>query len=99
MKLTNNQRDALINQYIEVIVGSMSVDELVNLGMNKLQEEFDSYDLDALKSKIRKYDPELFDKLLDEVLTEYPSSTEEREPFEPVQKVSTKGVGKDMDLL
>ena len=47
----------------------------------------------------RDYDPELFDKLLDEVLTEYPSSTEEREPFEPVKEVSTKRHGKDMDLL
>ena len=51
-KLTQQQRDDLITQYIEIVVDSMSVDELVNLGMNKLQEEFNSYDLDELKGKI-----------------------------------------------
>ena len=63
-KLTQQQRDDLITQYIEIVVDSMNVDELVNLGMNKLQEEFNSYDLDELKSKIGQYDPELFDELV-----------------------------------
>ena len=67
-KLTQQQRDDLITQYIEIVVDSMSVDELVNLGMNKLQEEFNSYDLDELRSKIGQYDPELFDELVDNVL-------------------------------
>ena len=56
-KLTQQQRDDLITQYIEIVVDSMSVDELVNLGMNKLQEEFNSYDLDELRGKIGQYDP------------------------------------------
>ena len=99
MKLTDKQRDELMNQYFEVVAANLSVDELVEMGRTKITADLDSNDLEELSSKIRDYDPELFDKLLDEVLTEYPSSTEEREPFEPVQKVSTKGVGKDMDLL
>ena len=94
-KLTQQQRDDLITQYIEIVVDSMSVDELVNLGMNKLQEEFNSYDLDELKSKIGQYDPELFDELVDNV----PYIDSKRKPFEPVDKVSTTHVRKDLDLL
>ena len=70
-KLTQQQRDDLITQYIEIVVDSMSVDELVNLGMNKLQEEFNSYDLDELRGKIGQYDPELFDELVDNVGGKY----------------------------
>ena len=99
MKLTDKQRDELMNQYFEVVAANLSVDELVEMGRTKITADLDSNDLEELSSKIRDYDPELFDKLLDEVLTEYPSSTEEREPFEPVKEVSTKRVGKDMDLL
>ena len=94
-KLTQQQRDDLITQYIEIVVDSMSVDELVNLGMNKLQEEFNSYDLDQLRSKIGQYDPELFDELVDNVL--YIDS--KRKPFEPVDKVSTVHRRKDLYRL
>tara|TARA_B100001989_G_C24467455_1_gene427387 strand:- start:110 stop:400 length:291 start_codon:yes stop_codon:yes gene_type:complete len=94
-KLTQQQRDDLITQYIEIVVDSMSVDELVNLGMNKLQEEFNSYDLDELKSKIGQYDPELFDELVDNVL--YIDS--KRKPFEPVEEVATVHRRTDLDRL
>ena len=69
-KLTNLQRDELIEQFCEIVVDNMSEKDLVRYAREQLIAYHNEDSLECLKEDIDNYDDELFDELVDNVTNE-----------------------------
>jgi len=69
-KLTSIQRDELIEQYSEIIVDSMDMQDLIEYAQEQLATYLDKLSDIELKEEIDNRDDELFDELVDNVTNE-----------------------------
>ena len=69
-KLTNLQRDELIEQYVELVVDNMSEKDLVRYAQEQLADYIDKLSDIEIKEEVDNYDEELFDELVDNVKDE-----------------------------
>ncbi len=70
MKLTNEQRDELIEQYVELVVDNMDTKTLVQYVTDDLTECYENCSDVELREFIDNYDEELYDELVDNVTEE-----------------------------
>ena len=66
-KLTNIQRDELIEQYTEVIVDNMDMESLIQYAQEQLANHLDNLSDIEIKEDIDRYDEELYKELVDNV--------------------------------
>ena len=72
-KLTNAQRDELIEQYVEIVVDNMDTKSLVQFVTEELANYYDQLSDSELKEQIiNTHEEELFDELVDNVTQQYP---------------------------
>ena len=69
-KLTSAQRDELISPYSELVVDSMDLDTLISYAQDQLIDALNSYSLEELKQDVDNYDEELYDELVNNVITQ-----------------------------
>ena len=69
-KLTNLQRDELIEQYVEIVVDSMDRECLHTIVTDHVTNYCDSLSDIELKEEIDNHDEDLFDELVDNVTNE-----------------------------
>ena len=66
-KLTNLQRDELIEQYTEMIVDNMDMDSLIQYAQEQMANQLDNLSDIEIKEDIDRYDEELYEELVDNV--------------------------------
>ena len=66
-KLTNLQRDELIEQYTEMIVDNMDMDSLIQYAQEQMANHLDNLSDIEIKEDIDRYDEELYEELVDNV--------------------------------
>ena len=71
-KLTNSQRDELIEQYVELVVDNMDTKDLMRYAMDSITEYIEKLSDIELKEEVGNYDEELYDELVDNVTQQYP---------------------------
>ena len=71
-QLTNSQRDDLIEQYVEIVVDSLSLDDLIQIVSEDLTNFCDKLTDSELKEEIDNRDDELFDELVDNITSTDP---------------------------
>ena len=75
VSLTDAQRDALIEQFVELQVDSMDHQSLYELATEYVTNSFDRLTDSEIKERIESlYDEELYDELVDNVTNENDSS-------------------------
>ena len=73
MKLTTAQKDALIEQFVEIQIDNMDHQCLYELATEYLLNSFDRLTDSEIKERIESlYDAELYDELVDNVTQQYP---------------------------
>ena len=68
ISLSDEQRDELTEQYVELVVDNMDMDNLIIYAQEQLTAYYNEGSLDDLKEDIDNYDDELFDELVDNVI-------------------------------
>ena len=68
--LTDAQRDALIEQFVELQVDSMDMGTMLQIVSDYFTDYYDKCSDSELKDEIDSYDEELFDELVDNVTNE-----------------------------
>ena len=72
MKLTTAQRDALIEQFVEIQIDSLDMQCLIELASEYMTDSFDRLTDSEIKERIESlYDAELYDELVDNVTQQY----------------------------
>ena len=72
MKLTTAQRDALIEQFVEIQIDSLDMQCLIELATEYMTDSFDRLTDSEIKERIESlYDAELYDELVDNVTQQY----------------------------
>ena len=71
-KLTNAQRDGVIEQFVELVVDGMDTKDLVRYVSEQLTEYYEKCSDVELREFVDNYDEELFDELVDNVTQQYP---------------------------
>ena len=72
MKLTTAQRDALIEQFVEIQIDSLDMQCLIELASEYITNSFDRLTDSEIKERIESlYDAELYDELVDNVTQQY----------------------------
>ena len=67
-KLTNSQRDELIEQFVEIQLDNMTTKDLVELATEYVTQSFDRLTDSEIKERIESlFDAELYDELVDNV--------------------------------
>ena len=69
-ELTSIQRDELIEQYSEIVVDSMDMQDLIQYAQEQLANYIDKLSDSELKEEVDNYDEDLFDELVDNVTTD-----------------------------
>jgi len=69
-KLTKKQTEQLVEQFAEIIVENMDVKTLVQIVYDNLIDDFDQLSEVELKEEVVRFDEELYDELVNNVLTE-----------------------------
>ena len=73
MILTTAQKDALIEQFVEIQIDNMDHQCLYELATEYLLNSFDKLTDSEIKERIESlYDAELYDELVDNVTQQYP---------------------------
>ena len=70
--LTNAQRDALIEQFVELQVDSMDMKTLLQIVSDNFTDYYEKCNDIELKEFVDNYDEDLFDELVDNVTQQYP---------------------------
>tara|TARA_B100000427_G_scaffold172628_1_gene143515 strand:- start:81 stop:392 length:312 start_codon:yes stop_codon:yes gene_type:complete len=65
--LTSEQRDELIEQYVELVVDNMDTKYLIQYAIDGITEYVDKLTDSELKEEIDNHDEELYDELVDNV--------------------------------
>ena len=68
-KLTSAQRDALIEQFVEIQIDSMDMQSLIELASEYVTNSFDRLTDSEIKERVECYDEELYDELVDNVIS------------------------------
>ncbi len=71
-KLTNAQKDGVIEQFVELVVDGMDTKDLVRYVSEQLTEYYEKCSDVELREFVDNYDEELFDELVDNVTQQYP---------------------------
>ena len=72
MILTTAQRDALIEQFVEIQIDSLDMQCLIELASEYMTDSFDRLTDSEIKERIESlYDAELYDELVDNVTQQY----------------------------
>ena len=66
-QLTSLQRDALIEQYVELVVDNMDTKYLIQYAIDGITEYVDKLTDSELKEEIDNHDEELYDELVNNV--------------------------------
>ena len=70
MKLTTAQKDALIEQFVEVQIDSLDMQSLIELATEYITQSFDRLTDSEIKERIESlFDEELYDELVDNVIS------------------------------
>tara|TARA_Y100001963_G_C6647992_1_gene384295 strand:+ start:345 stop:659 length:315 start_codon:yes stop_codon:yes gene_type:complete len=73
IKLTSEQRDELIQQFVEIQVDNLNTKDLVELAIEYITQSFDRLTDSEIKERIESlFDEELYDELVDNVTQQYP---------------------------
>ena len=67
-KLTNAQRDELIEQYVELVVDNMDTKDLMRYAIDSITEYIVTLSDIEIKEEVDNFDEELYDELVDNVL-------------------------------
>ena len=67
VSLTNAQRDALIEQFVDVVVDGMDIKTLVQIVSDNMTDYYEKCSDSELKEEVDNYDDDLFDELVDNV--------------------------------
>ena len=68
--LTSEQRDELIEQYVELVVDNMDTKYLIQYAIDGITEYVDKLTDSELKEEIDNHDEELYNELVDNVTNE-----------------------------
>ena len=68
--LTSDQRDELIEQFVELQVDNMDTKTMAEWITDILVNDYDKLTDSELKERVDCYDEELFDELVDNIITE-----------------------------
>ena len=72
MILTTAQRDALIEQFVEIQIDSLDMQCLIELASEYMTDSFDRLTDSEIKERIESlFDEELYDELVDNVTQQY----------------------------
>tara|TARA_B100001079_G_C16288117_1_gene459711 strand:+ start:602 stop:853 length:252 start_codon:yes stop_codon:yes gene_type:complete len=71
-KLNSIQRDELIEQYSEIVVDSMDMQDLIQYAQEQLETYLDKLSDSELKEEIDNRDDKLFDELVDNITSTDP---------------------------
>ena len=72
MILTTAQRDALIEQFVEIQIDSLDMQCLIELATEYMTDSFDRLTDSEIKERIESlYDAELYEELVDNVTQQY----------------------------
>ena len=72
MILTTAQRDALIEQFVEIQIDSLDMQCLIELASEYMTDSFDRLTDSEIKERIESlFDAELYDELVDNVTQQY----------------------------
>ena len=91
--LTSEQRDELIDQFVEIQVDSMDHQSLYELATEYITNSFDRLTDSEIKERIESlYDAELYEELVDNVTQQYPKqlNTFEKETFIDINNTGGK---------
>ena len=90
-KLTNTQRDGLIEQFVELVVDGMDTKTLVQIVSDNMTDYYDKCSDVELKEEVDNYSEDLYDELLDNLTQQYPKQLnefeKEREDTNPYNKI------------
>ena len=64
-KLTNDQREGLIEQFVELVVDGMDTKTLVQIVSDNMTDYYEKCSDVELKEEVDNYSDELYDELLD----------------------------------
>ena len=67
--LNNDQQDELIKQFVEIQVDSMDMESLIEWVTDELIIKYEKLSKEELKERVECYDEELFDELVDNVIS------------------------------
>ena len=67
--LNNDQQDELIKQFVEIQVDSMDMESLIEWVTDELIFKYEKLSKEELKERVECYDDELFDELVDNVIS------------------------------
>ena len=67
VQLTSDQKDELIESYVELLVDSMSMDDLISYVSEDLCNYCEKLTDSELKDEVGNFDEELYDELVDNV--------------------------------
>ena len=70
MILTTAQKDALIEQFVDVVVDGMDIKTLVQIVSDNMTDYYEKCSDSELKEEIDNHDEDLFDELVDNVTNE-----------------------------
>tara|TARA_R100000152_G_C6581805_1_gene45393 strand:+ start:288 stop:542 length:255 start_codon:yes stop_codon:yes gene_type:complete len=70
--LTDAQRDALIEQFVEIQVDSMDMGTMLQIISDNFTDYYEKCNDIELKEEVDNYDEDLFDELVDNVTQQYP---------------------------
>ncbi len=65
--LSDAQRDDLIQQYVQIVVDNMDLDNLITYAEEQLTDYFEKCSDIELEEDINNYDEDLYDELVDNV--------------------------------
>ena len=71
-QINSDQRNELIDQYVEIQVDNMSMESLYEYAQLKLKHFYQNLSNSELKDEIDYYDDGLYDELVDNVTQQYP---------------------------
>ena len=69
-QLTSEQRDELIEQFVEIQLDNMDHESLLELATEYVTNSFDRLTDSEIKERVECYDDELYDELVDNVTNE-----------------------------
>ena len=91
-ELNSTQRDEVIEQYVNLLIDSMSMEDLISYVSEDLTNFCDKLTDSEIKERVDCYDEELFDELVDNVTQQYPKqlNTFEKETFIDINNTGGK---------
>ena len=71
-ELTSTQRNEIAEQFAEIVVDGMDINDLINYVHCNMMDHFVSLTADELEEEVYNHDEELWEELVDNVTQQYP---------------------------